>query len=1306
MQHGRGSPGKSSIDPQDVTDVLQQAIWELKRVKNQLAKPYATRSTVAATIARLEDDIRRQALAIAHATGTEGSLVLPSASPVPPGLSLHPKAPAYLPPPSTTRADQFLATRNGPLLNNPITETARQYLQERFAVPYAPKLPPPSGNLAKGLSPAAAPGVILPKHIREDPHGLAPPEVTDLELDKGLLHVVNRGLLPPRADLTPALCGATGPYRSAPVSKHPYQHQFDRGPVTSALEDALAVKQEFKLDLLTPVIRPQQETKQAALHIANMAGGGILAHPRPAHAPVHFTEVPLPEDNAQPSGASAQQQQQQQGGWPFSAAGSSAAAMAGPGGGRPFESLMDSFSLHEVMIRKGAVLRDTPEFESYQRTFAPLWRVLEALLLHLAALCAQYAVPLAVVNGRSLADLAQQVAGAGYQPAMEDLLVCLSNIQEVAALLRQPGRRFLGPGGRDAAALLIQAQYRGHLARRKDSVRGQASLKIQHAWRNSRLRKQLRERMRLARLERDMRFAELRDQLEQQWPAMRRNAHVVVHVPNLLPPPVLVNGPSGAGGGGHQGGPGVVVARRPEPHVISAMLLREAAQLARLCDLSEPLLDLILVLPSPPDPEVIHYWNKLLEVGGVSDPTSRYRIVVPENHARLPGHMSVTAKLLASPRALKRIAAAVHGRLSYIVPGNVHDEEVELSVHLGVPLLGPAPSVCRALSRKSAARELFKAIDANIAPGCAIRPTHGAGAHAHAQAGSPQQQHPRGGLTRASVSGRDSGDGVAAAGDMLTSPLRAGTDFAFGPDGELLVRDPATAGAAAGASPEHGGAAAAAAAAQGGSCFLAGSFEHDEQRVLMALAEAMVRHPLVPKWLLKIDDEVMGLGHAFFDTSAIRGAEEVLSRVIAEATGRGPTSAADALRLELGLGGGVGGAEGASSSSSSSEPPLTEIQRVAMFRLYELLFRQLPRRLHLACRDSYPTYRDYVGSLAARGGVLEGCPHMAVGSPCANLFIDPAGAVTVLSTHEKIFCYPYRAVGTTFPQSSVPHRALYDAALAVGRSAFAAGLLGHCMVDFVTLLEPPGGGADVPPPGSSPPPGGLRLWLVDVRPGITPSLTAFQLFDFLTAGTFNPMTGAYLVELDPIEDTDAGEADDSEGRPAGRNWQQQQPEASPSASSSLAPLGSNLLPGPAAPTPPPEVTQSLRYYFVLDQLQHPAVKSMPCSKFFYHCWQHGFHFDVDHRQGVIFNLSDRYLTSGALGCMAVGLTPASTYGVMQRVLSFICGMELDTTQRADWLLTAEDTTFQDVQALVKFMAEQSASQEKEARLGQAAAGGR
>ncbi|GFR40108.1 hypothetical protein Agub_g662, partial [Astrephomene gubernaculifera] len=1208
MDHHRPLSAGPALDPHEVTDVLQQAIWELKRLKTQLTKPYATRSTVAASIARLEDDIRRQALAIAHATGVEGSLSLPPASSPPVGLSLQPKQPAY--PPSNSRVDQFLAARSGPLLNNPVTETTRQYLQERFVPPLAPKPVAPGGNIAKGRTPSAMPNVILPRHIREDPHGLAPPEVTDLELDKGLLHVVNRGLLPAKADLTPALCGAAGPYRTAAVPVHPHQKQFERAPVTSALEDALQAKQAFKLDLLTPVVKPQHEQKQPALHVATVGGGGILASPRPPHSPVHFVYADGPD-----TAAAATQQQS-----PLSPRSAGAAAAAGGGAGeagnRPFESLMDAFSLHEVLIRKGVVIRDTPEFESYARSYSSVWGVVEGLLQHLAALCGQYAVPLALVNGKSLADLAMQVAHAGYQPAMEDLLVCLTNIQEVAALLKQPGRRFLGPGGEEAAAVLIQSQYRGHLARRKHSRRGLASLRIQHAWRNSRLRAQLRDRMRLARLERDLRFAELREQLERQWPLMRRNAHVVVHVPNLLPQPVTVG----------------EVTQRPEPHLLHSMLLREAAQLARLCDLSEPLVDLILVLPSPPDPEVIHYWNKLLEVGGVSDPTSRYRIVVPENYTRLPGHMSVTAKLLASPRALKRISAAVNGRLSYIVPGNVHDEEVELSVHLGVPLLGPGPSVCRALSRKSAARELFKNIAANIAPGCAIRPNH---------AIQQQAAGPGGG----SLNGGGGGNS-----DPLTAPLRMGTDYQLGPEGELIITDPvygpdivvndgnqasrpgggggepgnvAGGGMAAGA-----GAATAAAAAAAGGPASQNRFEQDEQRILMALAEAMVRHPVVPKWLFKIDDEIMGLGHAFFDTAAVKGSGDVLARVVEEFMGRGVQSPAERLRLEFGAVTGIAGGGGNVVRVDDDESPLSEVQRVAMFRLYELLFRQLPRRLHLASRDSYPTYRDYISTLARRGGVLEGCPHMAVGSPCVNLFIDPAGAVTVLSTHEKIFCYPYRAVGTTFPQSSVPHRALYDAALAVGRSAYDAGLLGHVMVDFVTLLEPPGGvgageGAALQGLGAGGGgAGGLRLWLVDLRPGITPSLTAFQLFDFLSAGTFNPMTGAYLVQLDPIEDTDQGDEEDllrHHGRGSHHHHHHHHSHHHRYNSSSHLTTEDGASDHPSHHH---HQHQSLRYYFVLDQLQHPAIKSMPCSKFFYHCWQHGFHFDVDHRQGVIFNLSD------------------------------------------------------------------------------------
>ena len=51
-------------------------------------------------------------------------------------------------------------------------------------------------------------------------------------------------------------------------------------------------------------------------------------------------------------------------------------------------------------------------------------------------------------------------------------------------------------------------------------------------------------------------------------------------------------------------------------------------------------------------------------------------MVIPENCSRLPAHMSLTAKLLASPRALTRIQLYCKNRPGYIVPGTLGGEEV------------------------------------------------------------------------------------------------------------------------------------------------------------------------------------------------------------------------------------------------------------------------------------------------------------------------------------------------------------------------------------------------------------------------------------------------------------------------------------------------------------------------------------------------------------------------------------------------------------------------------------------------------
>lgn len=416
--------------------------------------------------------------------------------------------------------------------------------------------------MARGTT--APPALILPRSLRNDPYAVMPPQLTDAELSKGLMHLVNRGLLHSKADLTPALVGGHGPIKASSIPLREFHDQFVRPPATTALEDSLlaASSAPFKLDLLTPVVGPQTQ----------------------AHTQSHMRTVTV----GGPAAGEASQDATQPGADGGHAAGPShAPPLQDP---RGFDSLMDTFSLHEFMIRLGRAITNTPEFESYRRTYEHLWDVIALLINQLEGLLSRYAVPLAVVDGKSLADLAQGVVQSEQQPQVQDLLLCLQNIQEVGAVLRQPGRRFKGPGGRNNAATTIQAAWRGLLARRRYSRAGVAAATIQGAWRTHRLRTQLAERLMQARRERNDQFAQLQLRLYQQWELVQRNAHVVLHIPNMY-------------------------CRQPMSGVqMDAMRVAESAQLARLCDLSDPLVEVLLLMPGPPNTDVLSYWDKILQV--------------------------------------------------------------------------------------------------------------------------------------------------------------------------------------------------------------------------------------------------------------------------------------------------------------------------------------------------------------------------------------------------------------------------------------------------------------------------------------------------------------------------------------------------------------------------------------------------------------------------------------------------------------------------------------------------------------------
>jgi hypothetical protein len=104
-------------------------------------------------------------------------------------------------------------------------------------------------------------------------------------------------------------------------------------------------------------------------------------------------------------------------------------------------------------------------------------------------------------------------------------------------------------------------------------------------------------------------------------------------------------------------------------------------------------------------------------MGGVS----RFKLVVPENVARLPSSMSLSSCVLYSPRCLAKLRRAVAGKRAYIVPNVVGEEDKLLSMALRCPLYAGDPTACRPFLTKSGAHRVFLAADVSTAPGMPTR---------------------------------------------------------------------------------------------------------------------------------------------------------------------------------------------------------------------------------------------------------------------------------------------------------------------------------------------------------------------------------------------------------------------------------------------------------------------------------------------------------------------------------------------------------------------------------------------------------
>lgn len=87
---------------------------------------------------------------------------------------------------------------------------------------------------------------------------------------------------------------------------------------------------------------------------------------------------------------------------------------------------MDEYSLHELIIRRGLVLDQTPEFNSFKRTFIQKWGQISYILMLLEKLLRHSQVEMAYIDGRKVAAFCYNTdIDLNHTPTDEELFDCV-----------------------------------------------------------------------------------------------------------------------------------------------------------------------------------------------------------------------------------------------------------------------------------------------------------------------------------------------------------------------------------------------------------------------------------------------------------------------------------------------------------------------------------------------------------------------------------------------------------------------------------------------------------------------------------------------------------------------------------------------------------------------------------------------------------------------------------------------------------------------------------------------------------------
>jgi IQ domain-containing protein H len=509
------------------------------------------------------------------------------------------------------------------------------------------------------------------------------PIITQEEMNRGMLNMIYKGLVPKNADLTPAFNREGNPFTLTNKVRDIYTKSNVKDIVETETQEMVNIKLKQESVFLTA----QMEIEKSNFSKNNSNNENVYDGEK--------SFINNPENTSMMQNNSGTKKENQKDTtntksknyYNNSNINDPTSRIKTENTELQQEEILKEFLTHQSLnlLFLNFKVTDNDEFRNFKTKNQDKWGIIIYLIEHLQKLFKKLNFSAVDVDGYKLEKLATDELRSF---TIKDFLNCISEKDLIAKGINLHNTRLLSTNIRDIFIIKIQNMVRMFLARKKAKFLAQivkCCSKIQRMWRLYKLMKQSKALMSDYFQESHEQWKQMMRLFKLKWPEIKNNSRIEIHMNSLS----------------YSGYKNCTIEKFQE---------KENNQLSRLISLMDPNVEIIYISPFNLGNEVLSYYFSILQTLGIENAKERFHLIVPTMSSVLPPHYCLSQCLLYSTQSIKKIQKFIKNRemQCYIVPGKVSLHDLKLSMYLECPILLDDYDMTRTLFTKSGSKRVFE----------------------------------------------------------------------------------------------------------------------------------------------------------------------------------------------------------------------------------------------------------------------------------------------------------------------------------------------------------------------------------------------------------------------------------------------------------------------------------------------------------------------------------------------------------------------------------------------------------------------